>query len=361
MESRDVSCDTGGGESPTQLVRQILRHRDPVSQPANGAEDIAATVSVMLRVQPPSKALLMVGAELCERLRLALQEAGFEVTIAPTKDRAIDALASHHHTLAVTDRHEFVRSLRALGTSRVLQIIQIISGLDGELEAALSCGADECLNGKAPDMLLQARFSAARRMSDLESALRATFIVGHRLATTDQLTGVANRRFYAKHYPREISRAARYGHAVSVAMCDIDHFKRANDEYGHAAGDMILRECAQRMQQCLHRGSDWMARVGGDEFAVVFPETAIDRALDICRKMRDAVSSTPFVGDGMQVSLTASFGLASLRGAPKDAKRLAERLLSAADQALYQRKAAGRNGVTATKLQFGSGNSTQPA
>jgi len=60
---------------------------------------------------------------------------------------------------------------------------------------------------------------------------------------------------------------------------------------------------------------------------VVFPETAIDRALDICRKMRDAVSSTPFVGDGMQVSLTASFGLASLRGAPKDVKRLAERLL----------------------------------
>ena len=198
-------------------------------------------------------------------------------------------------------------------------------------------------------------------MSDLESALRATFIVGHRLATTDQLTGVANRRFYAKHYPREISRAARYGHPVSVAMCDIDHFKRANDEYGHAAGDMILRECAQRMQQCLHRGSDWMARVGGDEFAVVFPETAIDRALDICRKMRDAVSSTPFVGDGMQVSLTASFGLASLKGAPKDAKRLAERLLSAADQALYQRKAAGRNGVTATKLQFGLDNSTQPA
>jgi len=111
----------------------------------------------------------MVDAELCERLRLALQEAGFEVTIAPTKDRAIDGLASHHHTLAVTDRLEFVRSLRALGTSRVLQIIQITSGLDGELEAALSCGADECLNGKAPDMLLQARFSAARRMSDLES------------------------------------------------------------------------------------------------------------------------------------------------------------------------------------------------
>lgn len=211
MESRDVSCDTGGGESPTQLVRQILRQRDPVSQPANGEEDIAATVSVMLRVQPPSKALLMVGAELCERLRLALQEAGFEVTIAPTKDRAIDALASQHHTLAVTDRLEFVRSLRALGTSRVLQIIQITSGLDGELEAALSCGADECLNGEAPDMLLQARFLAARRMSDLESALRATFIVGHRLATTDQLTEVANRRFYAKHYPREISRAARYG------------------------------------------------------------------------------------------------------------------------------------------------------
>jgi two-component system cell cycle response regulator len=354
VQPADATGEHGTGDSPTQLVNQILKRQDSADGAAGGEQDIAATVAVMLRVQPPSSAMLMIeNTKARERLELALKSAGFEVTTAPAKDQAIEAMLGRHYILAVTDRLEIAKSLRALGTSRLLQIVHITSRRKGNVEAALRAGADECVDGDAPEILLQARFAAARRMGDLESALRATFVVGRKLATTDELTGVANRRFFAKHYAREISRAARHGHAVAVAMCDIDHFKRINDEHGHGAGDQVLRECAQRMQRCLRRGSDWMARLGGDEFVVVMPETDIERALDVCRKLRDVVSAEAVVSDdGVEMKLTASLGLAAINSAPKEVKRLAERLLAAADQALYHRKKAGRNGVTAEKLKW---------
>jgi diguanylate cyclase (GGDEF)-like protein len=345
------NLEPAGADSPTQLVRQILRQRGPVSHPINGDEGMAATVSVMLRVQPPPCALLMIGTALYERFRSALHAAGFDVTAASTQDEAAKVMDARHHALAVTDRVDLLHSLGTLRTGRLLQIIQITLDRNGEAEAAIHAGADECLDVNASETLLQARFSSARRMADLESALRATFIVGRRLATTDELTGVANRRFFARHYPWEISRAGRYGHAVAVAMCDIDNFKRVNDEHGHAAGDIVLQECARRMQQCLRRGTDWIARLGGDEFAIVLPETDIEQALSACRNLRDAICLTPFGSDKARMNITVSFGLAGIDSVPRKSERLAKRLLSAADQALYRRKEAGRDGITAMKLE----------
>jgi diguanylate cyclase (GGDEF)-like protein len=347
----DSNLEPAGADSPTQLVRQILRQRGPVSHPINGDEGMAATVSVMLRVQPPPCALLMIGTALYERFRSALHAAGFDVTAESTQDEAAKVMDARHHALAVTDRVELLHSLRTLRTDRLLQIIQITLDRNGEAEAAIRAGADECLDVNASETLLQARFSSARRMADLESALRATFIVGRRLATTDELTGVANRRFFARHYPWEISLAGRYGHAVAVAMCDIDNFKRVNDEHGHAAGDIVLQECARRMQQCLRRGTDWIARLGGDEFAIVLPETDIEQALSACRNLRDAICLTPFGSDEARMNITASFGLAGIDSVPSKSERLAKRLLSAADRALYRRKEAGRDGITAIKLE----------
>ena len=347
----DSNLEPAGADSPTQLVRQILRQRGPVSHPINGDEGMAATVSVMLRVQPPPCALLMIGTALYERFRSALHAAGFDVTAESTQDEAAKVMEARHHALAVTDRVELLHSLRTLRTDRLLQIIQITLDRNGEAEAAIRAGADECLDVNASETLLQARFSSARRMADLESALRATFIVGRRLATTDELTGVANRRFFARHYPWEISRAGRYGHAVAVAMCDIDNFKRVNDEHGHAAGDIVLQECARRMQQCLRRGTDWIARLGGDEFAIVLPETDIEQALSACRNLRDAICLTPFGSDEARMNITASFGLAGIDSVPSKSERLPKRLLSAADRALYRRKEAGRDGITAIKLE----------
>ena len=345
----------GIGDSPTQLVREILKCRDPSRDNRNaGNEDTAANVmTVMLRVQAPPASLLVVDTELCDSLRLALHNAGFEVTVAETADDALEALSIRHHALAVTDRLGLVRSFRDRGTGRLLQIILIGGREQCAMEAALDAGADDFVDARGSEALLQARLSSARRMSNLESALRAAFTEGRRLAMTDELTGVANRRFFAAHYPREIARAARYASAAAVAMCDIDHFKRINDRCGHAAGDEVLRQFAQRLQSCLRHGTDWIARVGGEEFAVVMPEADLEEAMSICQKLRATVSDSPFNGKSMETRVTASFGLAAIDGMPRDPKRIAERLLSAADRALYRSKAAGRDRVTAVKLRFG--------
>jgi diguanylate cyclase (GGDEF)-like protein len=352
----DLSRESSIRDSPTHLVRQVLKHREPSARALSaGEEEAAATViTVMLRVQIPSAALLMVNAEHCGRLHLALDIAGFEVTVASTRDQALQAMVTRHHALAVTDRLELVRDFRELGCPRLLQIMLITGSCEREMEAALRAGADECLDRKTSQALLQARFAAARRTSDLEAALRTVFTEGRRLAMTDELTGVANRRFFATHYPREISRAARYGHPIAVAMFDIDHFKRINDRYGHSAGDAVLQQCAQRIQRCLRRGgTDWIARIGGEEFAVVLPEAELGQALSVCCKLREAISNEPFPSGGIRIRVTASIGLSVVASVPRDPKRIAERLLSAADRALYRCKEAGRDRVASIRLRFG--------
>jgi two-component system, cell cycle response regulator len=349
----ELSIEGDGDESPTRLVRQILkRHSTIVAPPRNGEEDTTGTVTVMLRVQPPPRSLLVVDGAYRERLRIALEQSGFEATLAASKDHALEAMSAAHHPLVVTDRLELIKRLRELGLPRLLQIILVTSGVDGQAEGALRAGADEFLDGGASEALLQARFGAARRTCDLETALRTALVESRRLATTDELTGVANRRFYATHYLREIARAARYSHPISVAMCDIDHFKRVNDQYGHPVGDDVLRQFAQRMQKCLRRGTDWIARLGGEEFAVVLPETGLDQALLVCRKLREALTTEPFSSGNSRLNVTASFGVAGIESVPRKPKGLAERLMSVADRALYRCKEAGRDRVAGVRLQL---------
>jgi diguanylate cyclase (GGDEF)-like protein len=350
-ETPESSFEGDTGESPTRLVRQILKQHSATADPSEGGEeDTTATVTVMLRVQPPPRALLVVDGEYRERLHRALEESGFEASLATLTDEALQAMPATHHPLVVTDRLELVQRLRGLGIPRLLQIILVTSGADWQAEGALRAGADEYLDGCASEALLQARFGAARRTSDLESALRTALVESRRLATTDELTGVANRRFFATHYLREIARSARYGHPISVAMCDVDHFKRVNDQYGHPVGDAVLRQFAQRMQRCLRRGTDWIARLGGEEFAVVLPETGLDQALIVCRKLREAFAAEPFASGSTRLSVTASFGVAGIESVPRKYKGLPERLMSVADRALYRCKEAGRDRIAGVRL-----------
>ncbi len=340
-------------DTPTRLVQRILKPLSPHSEMVNAVdEDASATMAVMLRVQDRPRSLLMITREHRERLRLALHAVGFKVTVAFTKEHALELIAARHHALAVTDSLDIMKSLHDLGTERLLQIILITDHRALEMEAALRAGADECLDRNSSATLLQARFTAARRAGDLESALRSALIEGTRLATIDELTGVANRRFFASNYPREISRAARYGHPIAIAMCDIDHFKRINDQFGHPAGDVVLQQFTQRILKCLRRGTDWIARLGGEEFAVVLPETSLDQGLSVFRKLREAISTEPFCSGTAQMAVTASFGVAGIESVPRNPKDLAERLLRAADRALYHCKEKGRDRVVGVKLKY---------
>ncbi len=161
---------------------------------------------------------------------------------------------------------------------------------------------------------------------------------------------MASRRFFGKHFPREVERAARYGRALSLILCDIDFFKSVNDSLGHAGGDEVLKQFGARLQASLRRGVDWVARLGGEEFAIVLPETGYDQALDVARKLRAAVATTHFDYNNRKIEVTASFGLCGLDRVPSSEKKIQDQLLKVADAALYRSKNTGRNRVTATML-----------
>jgi two-component system cell cycle response regulator len=220
--------------------------------------------------------------------------------------------------------------------------------------AGITAGADDCIARRAAERELDARFASARRIAELETVLRVTLAENRKLSATDDLTRVASRRFFSKHFPREAERAARYGRALSLILCDIDLFKSINDSLGHAGGDQVLKQFGARLQKQLRRGIDWVARIGGEEFAVVLPETGYEAALEVARKLRAAIAQTHFSSEGKNIAVTASFGLCGLDRVPAGERRLAERVLKIADAALYRSKHSGRNRVTATMFNAGA-------
>ncbi len=161
-----------------------------------------------------------------------------------------------------------------------------------------------------------------------------------KLAVTDALTGLLNRRALFNLLRREISRAQRHPHALAVIMFDIDNFKEVNDRYGHAAGDAVLRHVAAVAKR-ISRSTDTAARYGGEEFVLVAPETAEDSAIELAARMHDALRSSNVSVNRNRLRVTASFGVAMLH----IEDRQPEDILRRADHALYRAKAAGRDRV----------------
>ncbi len=163
-----------------------------------------------------------------------------------------------------------------------------------------------------------------------------------RRATTDVLTGVANRRHFTETAEREIDRARRYGNKLSVLMLDIDHFKRINDTYGHAVGDEVLKILPGVVKPLL-RKLDFMGRLGGEEFAVMLVETDGEGAAVVAERLRKGMAAIEVRALGVHLHFTASIGCTEVRvnEQAEDLKRALER----ADEALYKAKESGRNRV----------------
>jgi diguanylate cyclase (GGDEF)-like protein len=168
-----------------------------------------------------------------------------------------------------------------------------------------------------------------------------------RSGLTDFLTGFHNRRYLHARLREELARAQRARHSIVCLMIDVDHFKRINDQYGHLAGDAVLRELAQRIDAEM-RISDTGARFGGDEFALVLSQAAITDGEKVAARVLHAVRNTPIpIGKQASETVTLSIGVASATPGPgmRDYKVLAERLIAEADAALYRAKSAGRNRI----------------
>jgi diguanylate cyclase (GGDEF)-like protein len=160
-----------------------------------------------------------------------------------------------------------------------------------------------------------------------------------RMAVTDGLTNLANRKQLDTILNDEIPRARRYGRDLSVLMLDVDHFKNINDTFGHLAGDCVLSALASMLQKRL-RPNDKLGRYGGEEFCAILPETALASATHIAEDLRVLVASHPFVADEKVIEVTISAGVATL----EDGMERTD-LYKRADEKLYAAKRAGRNRV----------------
>ncbi len=335
-----------GGQ--TTVIQRILEKR--AQKPPEIQEDTSATIAVMLRVLPPPRALLVFeDAVLLDHIESTIAADVLDGEAVSDELEAVRLFGAEFYPVIITDNMELIRKIRARQTNRAPYILYVAELDEGrERELGLVAGADDCIGRRAPERELQARIGAARRIAELEAVLRIALVENRKLSTTDDLTRVASRRFFTKHFPREVERAARYGRSLSLILCDIDHFKNVNDTLGHAGGDEVLRQFGSRLQDALRRGVDWVARIGGEEFAIVLPETNYEQALDVARKLRSAVANKTFAAQSRSVEITASFGLCGLDSVPPGVRKVAENLVKIADAALYRSKSAGRNRVTAT-------------
>jgi diguanylate cyclase (GGDEF)-like protein/PAS domain S-box-containing protein len=173
-----------------------------------------------------------------------------------------------------------------------------------------------------------------------EEELRTAKERAEALARTDELTGVNNRRAFLDQGTRLMNQAKRFGHAFALIMLDVDHFKRINDTYGHAIGDEVLKSLAAILGDAI-RQVDLIGRLGGEEFALILPETDLAAAATFAERLRLLIADASLASAKGDIHMTASFGIAAYAGddAPLD------RIMARADEALYRAKQNGRNRI----------------
>jgi two-component system cell cycle response regulator len=190
---------------------------------------------------------------------------------------------------------------------------------------------------------LMARTRTQLRRKRYADSLRDNVQASIEMAVVDTLTGLNNRRFFDTNFSSLVEQAARSGKPLCLMVLDIDYFKHVNDTHGHDAGDQILKSFASRVRRVI-RSSDLVCRLGGEEFAVVMPDTSLDIASRVAERVRGVVESDLFTYavDDPPIRVTVSVGLAA-----SSSETNPEALMRRADSALYQSKGAGRNRVTA--------------
>ncbi len=173
------------------------------------------------------------------------------------------------------------------------------------------------------------------------------------LATTDSLTGLFNNRYFHESLTRTFKSTMRYQNPVSLLMIDVDNFKQINDKYGHQAGDAVLQEISSRLIRSL-REIDVPARYGGDEIAIILPETSVEQAFFAAKRLKRVVEEQPIYFKEQNINVTASFGVASC---PNPVIKSVEDVITVADKALYDAKKLGRNRIEVSESLFIQDNS----
>lgn len=285
-----------------------------------------------------------------ERLQLIAGDAGYQVerfrdcasALEATKDSGVE-LTIVSLDLEDEDPLRLCSQLRSADSTRHLPVLLVIEDSDtNRLAKGLEIGANDYIVRPFDRQELLARMRTQVRRHRYEQRLRENYRRSISMALTDALTGLYNRRYFDTHFETQIRHAAETGKSLALLMLDLDRFKTINDTHGHNVGDEVLRETARRLAGNL-RTVDMVARFGGEEFAIVMPDTSPEIALTAAERLRARIGDTPFTVSSdvaEEITVTTSIGLAVASRHPD-----ATDLLKRADYALYAAKRAGRNTV----------------
>jgi diguanylate cyclase (GGDEF)-like protein len=292
-------------------------------------------------VTKPNIILVEDDANVSLLLTRQLQRAGYEVRHAGTIAAARELFHEYPWDLAILDRGlpdgdgvELCGELRACSPHGYILMVTGESSDEAKLQG-FERGADDYVTKPFQLDELLARVRAGVRIVALQKALLDTNRRLEELSLTDSLTRVANRRAFDQQLLAAFEHARRYERALSLILVDVDLFKSINDQHGHDAGDRVLRVVADVIADN-SRHSDFVARIGGEEFAVLLPETPLFEGMQFAEKLRCAMATAPTVTGRVTISL----GVANM---PHSLITTSEELFRAADQALYRAKANGRN------------------
>ncbi|HEX2836788.1 MAG TPA: diguanylate cyclase [Phycisphaerales bacterium] len=290
-------------------------------------------------------------------LRARLKEDDLEFASAFGADEALEKAFTWKPDLVLLDivlggddGLRLLRTLKADERTRDVPVIVLSAQQSPEQKVtAFDLGAVDYITKPFEMVELRVRLRSALRVHQLVTMLAVK-------AQIDGLTGLWNRAFFDHRWAEEYARAQRHGHPLSIALIDIDHFKRVNDRFGHPVGDIVLQNVARTLRrEC--RAGDLVCRYGGEEFVIVMPDTPARDAGTLCQRLRAAVEEMVW-SRSTELHVTASIGVA---GAGGSTVLTHEQWVELADKNLYQAKRAGRNRVIVSEVPTGAGNPVREA
>jgi two-component system, cell cycle response regulator len=320
------------------------------------SDDTNETTQTLRLDLPVAPTVLLVDDDplVLARLREVVAAEGYVVHTARDGTEALSSLDRFYPSIVVSDLNmpemnglDLCRRIRERVSSGYIYIVLLtVRAEEEDVLAGFDAGADDYLSKRSSAAMFTARLRTAKRILALEHSLQDALAKKRRLAMSDSLTGVYNRRYFTKHLSRELKRVQRFGGDLSLLLLDVDNFKRVNDTYGHVAGDLVLKKLTQELGTCLQRETDWCARLGGDEFVVVLEGVRLAKANICAEHVRKAMLNASIDTRLGELRFTVSIGVGGLEELPNRDLATVQSVLERADAHLYESKAQGRNRVT---------------